>query len=202
MIQIFIQELIGAVGQLLIFTAIPFLVWLIWGREKEKFFKYLGLVKGKSESDVKIVLITVTACACYIGAFVLALNVLKDDVTAAGSTFAGQGMKALLAAVVYAFIRTGLSEEIIFRGFIGKRIASKWGFAVGNTVQAILFGLLHGVPFGLANGRILVAIIMTVLPGAMGWYMGWLDEKKYNGSIIPGWITHGVMNFLTIVINL
>ena len=41
-------------------------------------------------------------------------------------------------------IQTGLSEEILFRGFLGKRLIAKFGFAVGNVVQGLLFGTLHG----------------------------------------------------------
>lgn|GEM_PF-6247348 len=30
-----------------------------------------------------------------------------------------------------------------FRGFLGKRLIARFGFAVGNTIQAVVFGLLH-----------------------------------------------------------
>ena len=87
-----------------------------------------------------------------------------------------------------------MSEEIFFRGFLGKRFINKFGFSVGNTVQASLFGLLHGLPIGLASGNWLVIIIMTLLPGGIGWFMGYINEKKSKGSIVPGYLLHALMN--------
>lgn len=105
-------------------------------------------------------------------------------------------------ALVYGYIRTGLAEEIVFRGFILKRIQGRFGFMAGNLVQAILFGLLHGVPFGLATQSIFVAACMTILPGAFGWYQGWLNEKRCGGSIVSSWLLHGTMNFIVTCFSL
>lgn len=201
--DIFVNELVGALSQLLIFSLIPVLVWLIAARKKETLFEYLGLKKIKCvSSGLKTFLLTLLVCVCYIGGSFLVTKFFAGDITAAGNQFAGKGMKAVPAALAYAFIRTALSEEIIFRGFILKRVASKWGFKAGNIVQALLFGLMHGVPFGLASGKVLVTVIMTVLPGAMGWYMGWMNEKRCGGSILPSWLTHGIMNFAITIVNL
>lgn len=201
--DIFIDEFVGALSQLMVFCIIPVLVWFIAGRKKENLFKYLGLKKAKClSSGLNIFLLTLLVCACYIGGSFLITRFFAGDITEAGNQLAGKGMKAVPAAIAYAFIRTALSEEIIFRGFILKRVASKWGFKAGNVVQALLFGLMHGVPFGLASGKIMVTIIMTILPGAIGWYMGWMNEKRCGGSIIPSWLTHGIMNFAITFINL
>ncbi len=59
---------------------------------------------------------------------------------------------------------------------------------IGNTVQALLFGLLHGIPFGLATKNVAVTILLTLLPGAFGWFQGWRNEKRFNGSVIPSWL--------------
>lgn len=201
--DIFLNEFIEALSQLLLFSIIPVLVWLIVGRKKENLFEYLGLKKVKClSSGLKTLLLTLLVCACYVGCSSLAINFFAGDITEAGNQFAGMGKKAIPAAIAYAFIRTALSEEIVFRGFILKRVASKWGFVLGNIVQALLFGLLHGVPFGLMSGKVFVAVIMTILPGAMGWYMGWMNEKRYGGSIFPSWLVHGIMNFAITCINL
>ena len=39
-------------------------------------------------------------------------------------------------------------------------------------------------------------------PGLFGAYMGWMNEKKFGGSIIPSWILHGCMNFMTAIMSL
>ena len=94
-----------------------------------------------------------------------------------------------------------LSEDI-FVCFILKCIERKAGFAAGNSVQALLFGLIHGIPFGLATKSIPALVFLILLPGLFGWYQGWLNEKKCGGSIVPGWLLHGCINFVTAALSL
>ena len=154
-----LNELIGAVIQVVIFALIPVIIWFITARKKETFFYWIGFRRP------------------------------------------AQG-KWLKTVFIYAFVRTALSEEILFRGFILKCVERKFGFAMGNTVQAFLFGLMHGVPFGLATGSVWAFLLLTMLPGLFGAYMGWMNEKKFGGSIIPSWILHGCMNIMTAIMSL
>ena len=39
----FINELVGAIAQVLVFSLIPFIWWLITARKKESFFSWIGL---------------------------------------------------------------------------------------------------------------------------------------------------------------
>ena len=133
----------------------------------------------------------------YIAAMRASVKILPDGVTTAGSQFAGEGLKALPAVFFYAFVRTALSEEILFRGFVLKLIQKKAGFAAGNTVQALLFGLMHGIPFGIVTKSIPAFGLLTLLPGLFGWYQGWMNEKQCGGSIVPSWLVHGTVNFIT-----
>lgn len=203
MLEVFINEFIGAVIQLLAFSLIPVIWWLITARKKESFFRWIGLKRITNEKGIiKTILLTVLAAAIYIGLTYLCINMISNEITAAGSQFAGLGYIAVPAAFIYGYIRTGLAEEIVFRGFILKRAKNKFGFIAGNTVQAVIFGLLHGLPFGFATGNILVTILLTILPGAFGWYQGWLNENRCGGSIIPSWLLHGTMNFLVALFSL
>lgn len=199
----FLSELLGAIMQLALFSLIPFIWWLIAARKKENFFKWLGLRKIRPEGKLGVtLLITVIAVVAYGLLTGLFMKSFSGEVTAAGSNFAGKGMAAIPAVLAYAFIRTGLAEEIVFRGFLGKRIANKFGFAVGNTVQALLFGALHGIPFGLVTGNMIVTVCLTLLPAAIGWFNGWLDEKRSGGSIVSSWVLHGLINFVVGVMSL
>lgn len=116
--------------------------------------------------------------------------------SAATSQFAHQGISAIGSALVYAFIQTGLSEELLFRGFIGKRLDGKLGFAVGNLLQAAIFGLMHGAMFigtvGLWN-----AVMIVLFTGGVGWVMGWIDEKQSGGSILSSWTLYGIANMIS-----
>ena len=67
MASLFFTELLGAVFQLLIFSLIPFIWWLITARKKDSFFKWIGLKKIVHEKKVvNTLLITVLAVAVYI----------------------------------------------------------------------------------------------------------------------------------------
>ena len=107
-----------------------------------------------------------------------------------------------LSRTFLAFVRTALSEEILFRGFLLKRIQNRTGFKMANAIQAILFGLMHGLPFGLTTKSVGVFLLLTILPGLFGAYQGWLNEKRCNGSILPSWLLHSCMNLVTAMLSL
>lgn len=79
--------------------------------------------------------------------------------------------------LLYAIIQTGLSEELFFRGFLLKRFAHTFGFQIGNILQSLLFGSIHGlmlfsaIPFG-------VVVLVVIVTGLAGYLMGWMNEKK------------------------
>ena len=203
MINLFFEELAGAVFQLLLFSLIPFIWWLIFARKKESYFKWIGIKKMVHEKRIgNTLLITVLAVAGYTVLTTLCIKMVSDGITTAGSQFAGKGMIAIPAALIYGYIRTGLSEEIVFRGFLLKRTMNKFGFQAGTLLQPILFGLMHGLPFGLATHNITVTVLLTILPGAFGWFQGWLNEKRCGGSIVSSWLLHGTMNFIVACLGL
>lgn len=107
----------------------------------------------------------------------------------ATSEFTGLGAAALPAIVVYAAFNTAFPEELLFRGFLLKRLSNKFGFHVANFIQAFLFGLLHGVMFFTLAG-VVKAVLIIAFTGAIAWFMGYVNEKCANGSIIPSWIIH------------
>ncbi len=197
-----INEMIGSVVQVMLFSFLPLAVWFITARKSESFLSWIGIRKPVCRNTSLAVLTAVAATILYIGATNICIKMLPEGVTAAGSQFAGEGLKAIPAVFFYAFLRTALSEEILFRGFVLKAIKNKAGFYAGNTVQALIFGLLHGIPFGLVTKSILALVLLTLLPGLFGWYQGWLNEKQCGGSIVFSWLLHGCVNFAVAVLAL
>ncbi len=197
-----LNELVGALIQVLLFSLIPLIFWYVTAHKKESFFKWIGLKKPLCDSSLKMALLSIVVTLVYFIVVSRCIKFLPEGVTTAGSQFAGQGIFALPSVFFYAFLRTALSEEILFRGFLLKRIQSRFGFMTGNCVQALLFGLMHGIPFGLATNNALAFLLLTLIPGLFGWYQGWLNEKKCEGSIIPSWILHGCINLLTAILSL
>ena len=125
-VNLFISELSGAVVQVLLFALVPFAWWLISAKKKTNFFEWIGLKKIRHEGKwLHTILITVVVVSVYGILTTVLMKMYSGGITAAGSNFAGMGISAIPAAMVYGYVRTGLSEELFFRGFLLKRVSSK-----------------------------------------------------------------------------
>ena len=102
--------------------------------------------------------------------------------------------ESIIILLVMALLKTSFAEEILFRGFIAKRLMSWLGYQAGNIVQAFLFGLMHSALFATMTSNIFFLIFITVFPSLGAYVSVYLNEKVANGSIIPGWIAHGLAN--------
>lgn len=83
----------------------------------------------------KTVIATILVSAAFLASGVLTLYVVRGMETAT-SEFTGLGAAALPAIVVYAAFNTAFPEELLFRGFLLKRLSNKFGFHVANFIQA------------------------------------------------------------------
>lgn len=68
-----------------------------------------------------------------------------------------------------------------------------------HEMQAVLFGLMHNALLLLAGLHVGLwyHTLMFLFTGAGALLLGWLNEKIYNGSIIPGILFHGAGNFIS-----
>lgn len=192
-----VSLLISAVIQVLLFSFIPFIFWLFTSRKQDNFFVWLGLtrpnIRNKAEFLWLYVCFVVVGCLTII----FLLPMLSNSTELATSQFAAQGASAIIPAIIYSFLQTGLSEEILFRGFINKRLCSRFGFTIANLSQAILFGSLHAIMLSSVSGGFEMRMIgVVLLTGGIGWILGWISQKKAGGSIIPGWLFHASSNLL------
>lgn len=188
-----INKIMNSVLQIILFAIIPFIWWLVTGRKKQKFAEWIGLKKITGGKKTASAIFIVSIAFLVLGA--LTLYAIKDIETAT-SEFAGLGVIAVPAIIIYAAFNTAFPEEILFRGFLLKRISNKFGFDIANLTQALLFGLLHGVMFFSSVGIIKV-ILITVFTATIGWFMGYINEKNSNGSIVPSWIIHTISNLFS-----
>lgn len=102
------------------------------------------------------------------------------------------GLSPSLATFITVLLReaffTALGEEIFFRGFLGGWLIRRFGFFIGNLLQAVVFLLPH---------LFLLTVSITLWPILIpqfiaGWLYGWLLYK--SGSILPSWIAHSISN--------
>lgn len=195
-----ISGLISAIIQIVIFSSLPFIWWVFTAREKTGFLIWIGLRKPIIENKRKYI----TSCVFITGLFTalfLGIPFLVDNSNMATSQFAGQGARAIIPALIYAYLQTGLSEEIFFRGFLAKRLIGKLGFMIGNTVQGMIFGLIHGIMF-LSSVGLVRGITIIVLTGILGILMGWINEKQSDGSIVSSWLLHSIANLCVSVVSM
>ncbi|HYK77246.1 MAG TPA: CPBP family intramembrane glutamic endopeptidase [Daejeonella sp.] len=198
----FIQEIVSSISQLLILVLIPFLFYLFKRKQYASFSQYIGFTKPNAQSVQYALLIAVLFSTLGIGLFFLndgLREALLTPQSVSGKLrLSGFSTATILSLLLIAWVKTSLSEEIFFRGFIGKRLINLLGFAWGNLSQALLFGLLHFVLFMQLTELPYMALLVILLSTTIiGWLVGFVKDRVGNGSIVPGWIAHGIGNTLS-----
>ena len=188
----FLNQTLNAIFQTVLFALIPFFWWLITARKKESFWSYIGLKKIETENKGKFALLL---AGCFLGCFALGKLAIwiRGDLAAADSFYKGMGIGAVPSVLMYSFGQTAFSEEILFRGFLMKRLQAKWGFRVAAIVQAVVFGAVH-ILMVWGQADFLAGFVIVVYPMVVAVLLSWLNEKKAKGSILPSWLIHGVIN--------
>ncbi|MCR9128413.1 MAG: CPBP family intramembrane metalloprotease [Alphaproteobacteria bacterium] len=198
-----ISALINALIQLAVALLIAWLPWLIFARKRSGFRQWIGLIAPTATSMVWALALcavwqVVTIAVYFLPAFT---ELAAGEGTVAGTVREnGFSIETLVLIAILALIKTGLAEEIVFRGLIGKRLINAFGFWIGNTAQALVFGAIHLAIFLIPGGSeftwTLGALVLLV-PGMAGWVMGFANERLGNGSIAPGWLIHGFGNAIS-----
>lgn len=196
-----LDSIVSAIIQLMVFTAVPFIWWLVTARKSKSFFAWIGLTKIEivNRRVYLIAIVLLLVLSVVLGTLVLP-NLIDASDNAVTST-EGTGLVAIISILVFSYIKTGLAEEIFFRGFIAKRLIGKLGFNIGNLLQGLIFGALHGLLFLMITGPVIAGIIILVT-GISGWFSGWFNEKQSGGSILSSWLLHGSSNAIIAFIAL
>ncbi|UUX34758.1 CPBP family intramembrane glutamic endopeptidase [Fundicoccus culcitae] len=196
--NLFVSMLASSALQLVVFNVIPFVWWLVTARNEVNFFEWIGLKKVQSDDKPNLLRMIALVSVVYLLVALFMLYLVRGAQTAT-SVFEGQGWRALPAGLVYAFLNTALPEEMLFRGFLLKRLAAKVGGLKANFIQALLFGLLHGLMFykAVGFGAVVAIVIFT---GSIGWFMGYINEEAAGGSILPSWLIHGISNTFSAIL--
>jgi membrane protease YdiL (CAAX protease family) len=91
-------------------------------------------------------------------------------------------------ALLYGVVKTGFTEELLFRGLIAGSLSRRLSVVWANIVQALIFLLPH----------LLVVKIMPEMWGilpvifASALFMGWVRIR--SGSIVGSWLIHAFAN--------
>ena len=193
------QELVNTAVQLTLVLAVAFIVWLMIGR-KQAFRRWIGLTVPTMSSLLWALALAVVVKGVGLVIFLspeLSGMAAGENTVAGEIKAAGWSTNTLLVILVVAGFKTALSEEIFFRGLIAKRFINAFGFWVGNTVHAVLFGAIHMLIFVVPGGpapTLLSVGAFLLVPAFAGFMMAFANEKLGNGSIAPGWLMHALGN--------
>ena len=193
--------MINAIVQVVLFSVIPFVWWSFTAKKKQLFLEWLGfhrpviVDKGKYAMFYMLAIVVLVVPNFALVFFYIVGSIL------ASNQFTGLGLAGVIPALLYAMIQTGLSEEILFRGFLLKRLAKSFGFQVGNLLQSLVFGCIHGAMLWtvLSFPIILLVVLST---GLAGYVMGWMNERVSGGSIMTSWSIHSLTNLMTACLSM
>lgn len=192
---LFMSKLMSGILELLIVSFIPFIIWLIWSRKKTGFFDWIGLKQVQTQQKGRLVQ-TIFGFTLLFTLFSIVVFSWFDSSKTATADFSGKGIGALPAILAYAFLGTALPEEIFFRGFLLKRLQGKLGFLGANLVQSLLFGLIHALMF-IQQTDVIKAMVIFAYTSLIAFLLGAINEKKANGSILPSFLIHTLVNTTT-----
>ena len=100
--------------------------------------------------------------------------------------------QAILMALLYGVVKTGLAEEVLFRGLIAGSLSRRLSLVWANVCQALIFLAPH------------VAIVVLAMPETWGilpvnfagsLFVGWARIK--SGSMVGPWLVHATVNVAT-----
>jgi len=113
-----------------------------------------------------------------------------DDPSVSISQYTGWTISIISFLLVWIreAIYIAIGEEIFFRGFLGGWLFRRFGFAIGNIIQALIFILPHLLLLIVSISFWPIVAVQLMA----GWLLGWLRYK--SDSILPGWLAHSLSN--------
>lgn len=187
--------------QLALFTSIPLVVYLIMNRTTTGFLDRMGLYLPNSLWSFIITYIFIRSLKPF--QMKIYNKIFLKDKTKKEKSFKGvnedlieegYNRETAAAAIFRGLITTGLSEEILFRGFIARGLIGAFGFVAGNIIQAIIFALPHALPIIIKEKEIGIGVYEFFRVFVLAICMGWIMMFLCSGSILPLWAEHGINN--------
>lgn len=196
----FIHLALSCILQIALFSLVPFIWWKLT-RVDEKFFKWLGFKNPELKGSIWMIIICIIILVSLyiIDSTVLAdMTALSESENITSNSFKGMGIYSIIPAFIQNFFQNGVSEELLFRGFLSKRFISKFGFKTGNSIQAFIFGIMHVIPMVVIgiNLGLYGSLMLFISTAGSALVLTYLNEKVFGGSILPSILVHGIGNFI------
>lgn len=188
-----IDALLSAVLNVVVLAGIPFLFYS--GYHKWRRHRGLGEAArraGLQVGDKRHLLYSVGFALASALALVVWSPPLEPMLRegSAAREFAGLGfsLPTLVMALLYGVIKTGFSEEFLFRGLIAGSLGRRLPFLWANLLQAAIFLAPHLLLLLVAPELWFILPLVFVA----GLVLGWLRIE--SGSILGPWLVHATVN--------
>jgi membrane protease YdiL (CAAX protease family) len=187
---------ISAVINLLLLAGLPFLVYLLYQRWRHRrgfreAARRAGLVVGERRYlaySAGLVLVAVAALLFWPPSV--------ETLVRPGSpqrAFHGLGLggPAIPMALLYGVVKTGFTEELLFRGLLAGSLARRLSLFWADVLQALAFLTPHLLVLRVMPE--LWVLLPVVFVAAL--VVGWVRIK--SGSILGPWMVHAAANVTT-----
>ena len=149
--------------------------------------EHLGLVSGTMPPRVFPILILasfgMTAGTAALAVWLIevgAVPELSSRWIEFAKSFRAHSLGWALVMVASTSILPATCEELLFRGYLQRRLLQRWHPALAILVSSVMFGLAHGQP---------ARMVFTVLDGIWLGYLAWR-----SGSVLPSMLAHAATN--------
>ena len=191
-----LNAFLSALLNVLVLAGLPFLGYFLYHKWRHK--RRLGEISRRAGLRIgdKKYLVYSALFAIVCVALLLAWQPPLESFTGEGSpqhAFVGLGLggTSIAMALLYGVVKTGFSEELLFRGLIAGSLSRRLSLPWANLWQALIFLLPHLLI--LHTRPELWGLLPVVFVGAL--VSGWLRIK--SGSIFGPWLIHAALNIAT-----
>lgn len=187
---------LSALLNLLLLAGLPFLFYFVYQKQRRKRgFGEIAQRAGLQLGEGRYVGYSFAFTLAAVAILVIWPPPLEPFVRAGSAqrVFRGLGLggPTIPMALLYGVVKTGFTEEFLFRGLIAGSLSRRLSIIWANLWQALIFLAPH-----LLLLRIMPemwSFLPIVFAGAL--FSGWLRIK--SGSIIGPWLIHGSLNVAT-----
>ncbi len=194
--DLFISEIVSSIIRVLLFALIPLIWWWAKSKDEQKFLEYIGIKKIDSQNVIKVVIWTASMAIMYTLFWIVILPTVYYHYTNSPLFyFEAGGFQVVPTILIYGIFYMALPVEILFRGFLLKRLQTRHDFQIANLIQALIFGILQGILLISLIGAPLSIAIIAFSTG-IAWFMGYINEEHAEGSILPSIAIYSTINIV------
>jgi membrane protease YdiL (CAAX protease family) len=191
--MLLVNAVLSALLNVSLLGGIPFLIYFLYHkrRHKRKFgeiARRAGLQPGESRYIGYSLIFAVVSVAILVIWPPPLAPFLREGSPQRVFGGLGFGGPSILMALLYGVVKTGFSEEFLFRGLVAGSLSRRLPILWANLAQALLFLVPHLLVLRVMPE--MWGIIPVVFVGAL--FMGWVRIK--SGSIFGPWLMHASGN--------